>query len=156
MIWLVLAALVLGAVLLFGSDVKARLRHPVGDVLRGLGAAAFAVLAVFFLLRGGAAAIVPGLLAASLAFLLARPLIEAYRARERGERGPERAEAARRNVQFMTREEALAVLGLGPAPSREDVKQAHRRLMMKLHPDQGGTDYLAAKINRAKEILLGE
>ncbi len=153
MIWLVLAALALGAALFFGGDVKASLRHPVGDVLRGLGAAAFAVLAVFFAVRH---AILPSLIAGSLVFLLARPLVQNYWARERGKGGPERAEAARRNVQFMTREEALAVLGLGPAPSREDVKQAHRRLMMKLHPDQGGTDYLAAKINRAKEILLGE
>jgi hypothetical protein len=152
MIWLVLAALVLGAALYFGGDVKARLRHPAGDALRALGAAAFAALTVFLAIRH---AILPSMLAASLVYLLARPLISAYRARVRGEAGAERAQAPR-SVQSMTREEALAVLGLGPAPSREDVKHAHRRLMMKLHPDQGGTDYLAAKINRAKEILLDE
>ncbi|MFV8818186.1 DnaJ domain-containing protein [Haliea sp. E17] len=55
----------------------------------------------------------------------------------------------------MSRDEALAILGLGKDASDEDIVSAHRKLMQKLHPDRGGNDYLAAKINQAKDFLLG-
>jgi hypothetical protein len=54
----------------------------------------------------------------------------------------------------MSRAEALAVLGLKEGASAEEVRAAHRRLMKEFHPDRGGSDYLAAKINQAKDILL--
>ncbi len=55
----------------------------------------------------------------------------------------------------MSRDEAFAVLGLKPGASLEEIKAAHRRLMKDFHPDKGGSDYLAAKVNQAKDLLLG-
>ena len=45
-------------------------------------------------------------------------------------------------------------MGLAPGADAEAVKAAHHRLMKQLHPDHGGTDYLATKINRARDVLL--
>lgn len=68
---------------------------------------------------------------------------------DRQANGPEGRKPAR-----MSRHEALQVLGLDGNATDDDVRREYRRLMKKLHPDLGGSGYLAAKINEAKDVLL--
>ncbi|MGV6874917.1 DnaJ domain-containing protein [Pseudochelatococcus sp. B33] len=55
----------------------------------------------------------------------------------------------------MTEDEAFEVLGLEPGATETQIREAHRTLMKRLHPDQGGTNYLASRVNQAKDVLLG-
>jgi len=72
--------------------------------------------------------------------------------REQAGQGEKRGEVADDSV--MTRALALEILGLTEQTSKEDIVKAHRHLMQKMHPDRGGSDYLAKKINAAKDYLL--
>ncbi|MGE0425323.1 MAG: DnaJ domain-containing protein [Reyranellaceae bacterium] len=91
-------------------------------------------------------------------------VLEAYLDRRLGDtwrdRRPSRDEAppprSNRRSDAMSREEACAVLGVKADAGAEEIKAAHRRLMRKVHPDQGGSDALASQVNRARAVLLGE
>ncbi|MEJ1969559.1 MAG: DnaJ domain-containing protein [Rhizomicrobium sp.] len=87
-------------------------------------------------------------------------LLEAYLDRTLGADWRAQAQAGDeapppRGATGMTRAEALKVLGLQEGASADDIRAAHRRLMLQNHPDKGGSDYLASKINEAKDVLLG-
>jgi hypothetical protein len=90
-------------------------------------------------------------------------LLETYLERRFGSAGAEQAdrdEGARGQAPPeggpMTRQEALAILGLTGTPDRDAIVRAHRRLMQKCHPDHGGSDHLAAMVNQARDRLLDD
>ena len=87
-------------------------------------------------------------------------LLQTYLEREHADSWQQQAGAQGQQQNYsatgeMSREEALQVLGLGADAGETEIIEAHRRLMQKLHPDRGGSAYLAAKINLAKDTLLG-
>ena len=85
-------------------------------------------------------------------------ILEAYLDRSHGPEWRQQAggdEQSQASVGPMTMEEACEVLGLDNNPSPSEIREAHKRLMLKMHPDKGGSSYLATKINQAKDKLLG-
>ena len=74
----------------------------------------------------------------------------AFRQKRQGAGG-----AARPAAGAMSRQEALSVLGLGANATKQEIIDAHRRLMAKNHPDKGGSTFIAQQLNEAKRVLLG-
>ena len=83
------------------------------------------------------------------AWLLARQIRAGARAGANAGDTPPRGSGAR-----MSRAEAFDVLGLEEGASADDVEAAYKNLIVKNHPDQGGTDWLAARLNEARDVLL--
>ncbi len=110
-----------------------------------------------------------GLLLAAMLFLTGRgpsalavlgllgPLLWSWRAGRtpRGTAGPRARTSPRASRAGMSREEAFSVLGLQPDADRAAIQAAYLRLMQAAHPDRGGSDWLAARINQARDVLLG-
>jgi len=117
-----------------------------GRVLRWLGGAVAVLVVLSLLVRGGAAALLP-------IGLVLLPLLFRYWQERESIQADQSQPPARVTLE---REEAYKVLGLQPGASREAIKAAHRRLMQRVHPDHGGSDELAARVNKAKDLLLGD
>ena len=152
MIWLLIGAVTL--VLLLGL-MRGFARAPVQDVktlLRWVAALAGVSLALLLILtgRGGFAL---------FAITLLGPLFwDRWGARFFGQNRPPPGgsrEAPRARPGTLSREEAYQILGLKPGATKADIKAAHRRLMATAHPDHGGSDWIAARLNQARDVLMG-
>jgi len=133
------ALLVMMSALGMFSRVRIATVKSFGIWIAGIGGLALA--AMLFLTGRGATAIG--------ALVVLGPLLWSFR----GDWG-RKIGAAPRASGGMSRADAYAVLGLSPSASRADVLEAHRRLMRAAHPDQGGSDWLAARINQARDVLI--
>ena len=60
------------------------------------------------------------------------------------------------HTEVKTKSQALEILGLDDEANEDDIKAAYKRLMQKVHPDHEGSEWMAAKLNQAREILLGK
>ena len=151
MLWLILGGLVL---VIFLGGLRAFATAPV-ETIKSLFAWIAALgglsLAALLLLSGRGPLAVSGL-------ALFGPLIwQHWRAAQSGHApGPKPQSQAppRRSPSGMTADEAWQVLGLQPGADAEAIRAAHRRLMRGAHPDGGGSDWLAARVNQARDVLL--
>ena len=145
MIWLLAGIATLAAVLLLARVIVSVSPGTLLQTIRLAGAAGLLALAglLVYAKRFG------------WAFLVGSNAFSLLRGRKRASTQSGRRQARKPQPQ-MSREEAYQVLGLEAGASEEEIRAAHRRLIAKLHPDKGGGDYLARKINEARDTLLAE
>jgi hypothetical protein len=144
----------LGLLLLFARGYTGA--HP-RSLARGLqlaGGVLLALLTVVLVITGRAAF---GFLTAGAAWYLLFGSVPPWQRTSAGP-GPTGSQQGRSapppRMGVMSRSEALKVLGLDEGATAEQIRASHRKLIQQLHPDKGGTNYLAAKINEAKDVLL--
>ena len=106
-----------------------------------------------YALGGTIAAFVPRLISALRYLPLLNRLRQQFGGRTAQHSG--QRSAGRANPGKMTAEQAREILGVKAGASKDEIIKAHRRMMQKVHPDRGGSDYLAAQLNQAKATLLG-
>jgi DnaJ family protein C protein 19 len=150
MLWLLLGALILFALL---GGLRAFERASVTSIkalLAWVAALGGLSLALLLILTGR------GGIALGALTLFGPLLWQRWRA-SRGGRiaGGSAGPRARPSTGPMSRQEAYEVLGLQPGASTAEIRDAHRRLMRGAHPDVGGSDWLAARVNQARDVLLG-
>ena len=144
------------AMLLLKWYVGADLRN-IKRLLVWIGIGLLALAVVFLALTGRMGAALAAL--TGLAVWASRILNLIHMGRQFGRFGQKagggpREDQSAQSSSAMTEEEALRILGLARGASEEEIKAAHRRLIEQIHPDHGGSDYLAAKVNIAKDFLL--
>lgn len=150
MTWLMIAVVLAGLLVLLGRSGPSGERVLRGLRTRGLSlplTLGIGVLGLVMLARGSLAGFAPLLLSLAMTAALrlgsGTPPAPAPPAAQPPTPAPS-----------MTAAEARKILGLPDSPSADAVIAAHRRLIQQVHPDQGGSDYLAAQINRARDVLL--
>lgn len=145
MLWLILGAAVL---FVFLGGLRAFERASVTSIkslfawIAALGGVALALMLILTG-RGG--------IAVSALIMFGPLLWQQYKAARTRAPGPQ----PRSTSGPMSRTEAYEVLGVRPGASEAEIRAAHRRLMRGAHPDSGGSDWLAARINQARDVLLG-
>jgi hypothetical protein len=153
MLWLLLGTAILILLIL---GLRAFERASVGTIyalLKWIAAFVGIALAALFLLSGRAPQALAGL-------VLVGPLLWRRWQGGGGFRGAQFGGSAGtpppgKQSSAMTRAEAYEVLGLKPGANTDQIHSAHRRLMRLAHPDTGGSDWLASRVNQARDVLLG-
>ncbi len=150
--WVLAGIVVLGALLYFGY--RAKDAEPTelarGVRIAGIGVLGIATVALALMGRVGLAVLTgAGVAGLWRNVFKPAPTLDA----PQGSRADnENARPAKPGA--MAREEALSILGLDESATEEEIKAAHRRLIAQMHPDKGGSDWLAARLNEAKDALL--
>ncbi|MEM9810774.1 MAG: hypothetical protein AAF788_06070 [Pseudomonadota bacterium] len=150
---MVLAAFAIAAIILQVLVGRLDLTNAARQRLIVIGVTTLVVMAFLLSLRLSPLALLALLFGALLAGnTVMREVARRGDFKDLGDRSP----PPRSRAPQMERTEALAVLGLEGEPSKDAIHAAHKRMILRAHPDQGGSDYLAAKVNEARRILLAK